>query len=492
MRHLDDGLLQAWLDRPRSGLEADEHDRIERHLADCEACAGRVADLRDATRRAERLLAPSGAADEPVPPYEAVVARARRSGAGRQRRRGWVAAGLAASLVAGLWGGWLAHGLMGPGPDGRSTDRVASAPAEGRAERAELAREGGGEAPTAGDTDGRPGTPVVSESPEGAPPARVAQASAGAAEAASDSPGVQEVPDDGPGTRVAGGVATEEATDEQRGGTAEEEAREALPTVVDPRIADAPEAEAPQARADLAGRPWIVQGRVTSESGSPLTAAQVVVEGSSVGSLTGPDGRFTLNLRELPDSVTRDPTITATLIGYGRESRTPGPQGGDTASLDFRLPENPVALNELVVTGAGAERAFAPRAEEAGPRDREREETPAAITVPWAGGAPAAWLPVRRGDVETTTGLPLLLVPGLEVVRVETARFEGFPVVRVVQELPGGDHLTLVEAATPVAVDGVPAREDLAVAYTSKDGLWIAGIARLSPDRLEALLERVR
>jgi len=39
MQHLDEGLLQAWLDHPRSGLEPSEVAEIERHLASCSACA---------------------------------------------------------------------------------------------------------------------------------------------------------------------------------------------------------------------------------------------------------------------------------------------------------------------------------------------------------------------------------------------------------------------------------------------------------------------
>ena len=57
MRHMDEGLLQAWLDGPRAGLSEAERTAIAEHLAVCEACAARLEELRSTNEKARELLA---------------------------------------------------------------------------------------------------------------------------------------------------------------------------------------------------------------------------------------------------------------------------------------------------------------------------------------------------------------------------------------------------------------------------------------------------
>ncbi|MBW3552497.1 MAG: TonB-dependent receptor plug domain-containing protein, partial [Gemmatimonadetes bacterium] len=101
----------------------------------------------------------------------------------------------------------------------------------------------------------------------------------------------------------------------------------------------------------VAQEPATVAGQVTSEAGQPLVGASVVVEGTSFGALTNADGRFRLTV---PASrVTGGPvTITASQLGYRSVSRTVTLTGG-TTTVDFALGEDPLRLDEIVVTGQG-------------------------------------------------------------------------------------------------------------------------------------------
>ena len=100
-----------------------------------------------------------------------------------------------------------------------------------------------------------------------------------------------------------------------------------------------------------AQEPTTLTGRVTSSTGAPLPAASVYIESMSLGVLTNDQGRY---LIIIPASRATGQTVTlkASLIGRAAEEReitlTPG-----TQSVDFVLADDPLRLEEIVVTGAG-------------------------------------------------------------------------------------------------------------------------------------------
>jgi hypothetical protein len=112
MQHMDEGQLQAWLDRPRSGLTDEERDVIARHLEACPACRARVEELEEATHRLDVLMAPAELPDDQVPAFDEVVARARALRTERRRRRPWLAGGWAASVVLAIGVGWLGNDMI--------------------------------------------------------------------------------------------------------------------------------------------------------------------------------------------------------------------------------------------------------------------------------------------------------------------------------------------------------------------------------------------
>ncbi|HEX6068927.1 MAG TPA: TonB-dependent receptor [Longimicrobiaceae bacterium] len=90
-----------------------------------------------------------------------------------------------------------------------------------------------------------------------------------------------------------------------------------------------------------------ITGRVVdAESGRPLVGAQVGIEGSSVGTLSGVDGRFILS-----GARAGTHTLTASFIGYASKRITGVEVGGEgTAALDISLSPAAVALEGVTVS----------------------------------------------------------------------------------------------------------------------------------------------
>jgi TonB-linked SusC/RagA family outer membrane protein len=101
----------------------------------------------------------------------------------------------------------------------------------------------------------------------------------------------------------------------------------------------------------LAQQPVTLTGRVTSDAGQPLASAGVIIEQLSAGAVTRPDGSYTILIpgARVPSGPV---TVTARLVGYKARTAQVDLSSGSTTQ-DFTLPDNPLQLGELVVTGAG-------------------------------------------------------------------------------------------------------------------------------------------
>ena len=100
-----------------------------------------------------------------------------------------------------------------------------------------------------------------------------------------------------------------------------------------------------------AAQTGVVQGQVLDgASGRSLANAQVLVEGTGIGQITNSSGRFVLLNVPAGEHVVR-----VTLIGYEGSERTVMVPAGRTVTADIELSSTAIALNEIVVTGVGAE-----------------------------------------------------------------------------------------------------------------------------------------
>ena len=105
------------------------------------------------------------------------------------------------------------------------------------------------------------------------------------------------------------------------------------------------------APAPVEGQTGIIQGQVLdAQSGRPLSNAQILVVTTGAGQLTNAAGRFVL-----PDVPAGEQVVRATLIGYAEAEQTVTVGAGQTHDVEFRMAATAIALNEIVVTGVGAE-----------------------------------------------------------------------------------------------------------------------------------------
>ena len=430
MKHLDDGRLQSWLDRDRSGITEQEAMEVEDHVAGCRACAARLAELEETSEQARSLLAVAAPGREPVPDFDDVVRRSRRGGPRGTGGRWWMAAGWAASLVAALGLGWLSNDLLGPGTDARAP---AAADGEGAVAAVELP-------PLLAERAGVPAT----EDPdalarEGEPAATVLARAEEEPLRAEATPPAAADPD--PDITIA-------------------------PTTFEAALAATPPAEQPE--------PLRVHGRVRGPDGRPLAAVQVHVPGAGVGTLTGDDGTFSLLLPG--DAVATDSpgsrALTARLIGFRSSTLEIDPHARDSVTVDFRLEPTALALDELVV-------AAAPRPPAARAALAEVE------------GAREVWVPVTRDRAQSAAGFAPLAVPDLPVLEIEVGEVEGQVAVRVRQALDSGAALTLVQlrAEGPAVAPTLPAGQP--VATVRRGDVRVTGSAPIPADSLRALLALV-
>jgi outer membrane receptor protein involved in Fe transport len=99
------------------------------------------------------------------------------------------------------------------------------------------------------------------------------------------------------------------------------------------------------------GQTGTVAGQVVdAQSGRPLVDAQVSIPGTGIGSLTNATGRFIL----LNVPVGQQ-TLRVDLIGFSSAEETVTVAVDQTSNLTFRLDQDAIALEELVVTGVGVE-----------------------------------------------------------------------------------------------------------------------------------------
>ena len=105
------------------------------------------------------------------------------------------------------------------------------------------------------------------------------------------------------------------------------------------------------AAAPVQAQTGVIEGQVLDgASQRPLGNAQVLVVGTGIGQLTNSAGRFLL--LSVPAG---EHTVQVTLIGYGETEQTVTVTAGQTASIDIEMSSTAIALNEIVVTGVGAE-----------------------------------------------------------------------------------------------------------------------------------------
>lgn len=89
-----------------------------------------------------------------------------------------------------------------------------------------------------------------------------------------------------------------------------------------------------------------IKGRVTDETGSPLSGVSVTLKGTSTGASTSTDGKYTINVPDL------DGTLVFSFVGYTSQEV---PISGRSL-IDVRLAAGANTLNDVVVVGYGRQK----------------------------------------------------------------------------------------------------------------------------------------
>ena len=91
----------------------------------------------------------------------------------------------------------------------------------------------------------------------------------------------------------------------------------------------------------------VVQGRVVdANEGSPLPGANVVVEGTSVGTSTNQDGQF-----RLPNVPTGEQTLTVSFVSYQTSEKTVKVEAGQSTTVNVELASEVLEGEEVVISG---------------------------------------------------------------------------------------------------------------------------------------------
>lgn len=103
--------------------------------------------------------------------------------------------------------------------------------------------------------------------------------------------------------------------------------------------------------AAIAAAQGTLTGTVTAQGGIPLQDARVLVVGTALGVVTGPDGKY--QIRRVPAG---DFEVRVLRVGYQEQKHSVHVTDGQTATLDFTMPQSVVQLQEVVTTATGEQR----------------------------------------------------------------------------------------------------------------------------------------
>jgi TonB-linked SusC/RagA family outer membrane protein len=197
-----------------------------------------------------------------------------------------------------------------------------------------------------------------------------------------------------------------------------------------------------------------VQGTVTDSVGRrPIAGVQVVIAGTTRGTLSDEAGRYTI--RSVPAGQV---TVRAQRLGFAAAEQQLSVAAGETATADFMMRAVATVLSEVVVTGYGT---------------ASRAEVSSAVTQ-------------VSGDA----------VRGMPIAGVDAALQGKAPGVQVVQNAgnPGNGITVRVRGSSSISagnqplyvVDGVPMqREDLS--QFDLGGQNLNAVTGLSPDEIESI-----
>jgi len=394
MQHLDEGTIHAWLD---GELPPSEREAVEAHISSCEQCAATVAEARGFVAASSRILTALDTVPGGVLPAAQTGSRWTQP-AGHRRlvpSRAWMAAAAVLVLSTVTVIAIRPHGdadqLLVGAAMRRDTEQAATAaPSEEKAQAVQpnvglqaADSHAVGAAAPAGNADSR-SAPATMQSRAAVPangpkPVDQTERLKQRLEAERQSTLVR------PGNKAPAAMAEAVSplrTPEPAASKDRPSGRPAAPPMAsaganemtDEREAAASMSDSMAARTTANARDVTISGRVTNETGTPLAAASVAVAGTGIAALTHDDGSYEL-LIPAARAKGQATSLVARLIGY-KTAAVPLTPRGALITHDFVLTPSPVALSEVVVSGAGV----SPPRKKLGATSAGTNESPAVVS----------------------------------------------------------------------------------------------------------------
>lgn len=225
-----------------------------------------------------------------------------------------------------------------------------------------------------------------------------------------------------------------------------------------------------------------VTGRVVGEDGSPLSGAQVSIQGTGIGGLTNARGAFLL-LRVPPGTH----TVQVQSLGYETAEATISVSAGETAVINFRVGQTAVAVEGVAVT-VGSRAAHTAADELAVPVDVYTQSEITLASPQMEMGSilqelsPAIFMP-RPQIADLTSGVRPFQLRGMSpdhsLVLVNGKRRHPTAVIHVFGAASGGSGSSGVDmnAIVPSALGGMEILRDGAAAQYGSDA--IAGVINM-------------
>jgi hypothetical protein len=174
-------------------------------------------------------------------------------------------------------------------------------------------------------------------------------------------------------------------------------------------------------------------------------------------------------------------------LGYASRTLSVADTGDDTITAHIELAPAILALEGLVVAGYGENRAAG--AVSAQPLN-------ASVASPVMEASEAARAPMAVSGVSVTMseaqrqlGSPLVSVPGLEILSVELVGSAEAPIVQLRQRLPEGGTLLLIQRVEPSLATILEDASGVSTAQVRRGSLYVTGVAPISPEALQSLLD---
>ncbi|HEY0972323.1 MAG TPA: SusC/RagA family TonB-linked outer membrane protein [Gemmatimonadales bacterium] len=246
----------------------------------------------------------------------------------------------------------------------------------------------------------------------------------------------------------------------------------------------------------VAQQPATITGTVTAEGGSPLGSAQVFLQGMSLGTQTGPDGRYTITV-PAARATGQQATVVARRLGFRQSEATVTLAAGASITQDFTLSSAPTQLEGIVVTALGIERekkalgvAQQQVSGEAIARTREPNLVAAlsgkvaGATITNTGTQGGSSRIVLRGASSLTgNNQPLFIVDGIPVdnsnISNDTQRrgYGGYDYGNAIADINPNDieSVSVLKGANAAALYGARAANG-AIVITTKRGAGVGGI----------------